>query len=166
MVDVHGSAFLAFPLHSGSAREADLDNAAQHPDGTGRRPGILIVEDEADLASTCARFLRRHGYRPRVVYTGSEALEALAVDPPDLVVADLRLPGGVSGLDVVRHARHLERRIPVILCTAHASDQTRQEALEAGAAAYLPKPFSLAELRAAIDRALGQVKLASGDTFA
>jgi two-component system NtrC family response regulator len=147
-------------------READLKNAAHLPDGTGRSPGILIVEDEADLASTCARFLRRHGYHPRVVYTGSEALEALAVDPPDLVVADLRLPGGISGLDVVRHARQLERRIPVILCTAHASDQSREDALEAGAAAYLPKPFSLADLRKAIDRALSQSRLASEEPFA
>jgi DNA-binding response OmpR family regulator len=129
-------------------------------------PGILIVEDEADLAATCARFLRQHGYRPRVAYTGSEALAAMVAEPPDLVIADLRLPGGVDGLDVVRHARQLERRIPVILCTAHASDRTRQEALEAGAAAYLPKPFSLVDLRAAIDRTLGRSPLPDGGGLA
>jgi CheY-like chemotaxis protein len=131
-------------------------------DRAGRGPGILIVEDEADLAATCARFLKRHGYRPRVASTGAEALAALTADPPDLIIADLRLPGGINGLDVVRHARQLERWIPVILWTAHASDQVRHEALEAGAAGYLPKPFSLADLHTAVGRALGQSRLPTG----
>jgi DNA-binding response OmpR family regulator len=119
-------------------------------------PGILIVEDETDLAETCVRFLRGLGYRTRAAHTVSEALAAIIADPPDLVIADLRLGGALDGLDVVRHLRQREPRIPVIVCTALGSDGTRQEALDAGAIAYLTKPFALTDLRATVDRALGR----------
>lgn len=129
--------------------------AQRAADGEHRNRDILIVEDETDLAETCVRFLRRIGYCPRAVHTGSEALAAITMDAPDLVIADLRLPGAIDGLDVVRHARLHAWRIPVIVWTAQGSDRVRQECLEAGAVEYLPKPFSLAELRAAVERALG-----------
>jgi CheY-like chemotaxis protein len=119
-------------------------------------PSILIVEDEVDLAATCVRFLRRFGYRLCVAHTGPEALTAITADRPDLVVTDLRLPGGLDGLAVVRHVRQQVPPIAVIVCTAQASDRIKREALEAGAMEYLAKPFTLVELHAAVDRALGQ----------
>lgn len=114
---------------------------------------VLIVDDEPDLAMTCARLLRRRGYIPRVALTGLEAMELIQREPPDLILTDLRLPA-VDGLAILRHARGAARKIPVILITAYTSDASRREALEAGAAAYLSKPFSAAELDAAIERAL------------
>jgi DNA-binding response OmpR family regulator len=141
--------------------------AAETPrsaDGEYRRPGILIVEDETDLAETCVRFLRRLGYHTRVAQTGSEALAAITADPPDLVIADVRLRGEMDGFDVVRYARRREPRISAIVWTAQSSEQTRQTALDAGAVGYLPKPFTLAELRAAVDRALPQGRGTDGKT--
>jgi len=125
-------------------------------------PSILIVEDEVDLVVTCVRFLQRFGYRLRVAHTGSEALAAITADRPDLVVTDLRLPGGLDGFAVVRHVRQQDPPIEVIVCTAQASDRIRQEALAAGATEYLLKPFTLTELRTAVDRALGQSQPGDG----
>jgi CheY-like chemotaxis protein len=138
--------------------------ASHSADGVHRQPGILIVEDEADLAETCVRFLRGLGYRTWVAQTGSEALAAIAADPPDLVIADVRLPGGMDGFDVVRHARQRDPRISAIVWTAQGSDQARQMALDAGAVGYLPKPFTLVELRTAVDRALAQGPGTDGTT--
>ncbi len=122
------------------------------------RPGspavILIVEDEADLADTCARYLGRLGYVMRIAHTGTDALAAITTAPPRLVIADLRLPGAVDGFAVARHARAHRPPIPVVVCSAYASDPSRREAKEIGAAEYLAKPFSLTELRGAVAHAL------------
>lgn len=107
-------------------------------------PAILMVDDEADLAASCARLLRRRGYRVTSARSREEGLAALAGERPDLVVADLRLPDG-DGLEIVRAARALALPRPVIVITGFASHRSRQEALAAGAAAFLSKPFSLVE---------------------
>jgi DNA-binding response OmpR family regulator len=119
----------------------------------GRTFSILIVDDEADLAATCARLLHRRGYD--VVSAGSrqQGLASLATGQHDLIVADLRLPDG-AGLDVVRAARALPVPRPVIVITGFGSDRTRQEALTAGASAFLPKPFSLLEFADLVERLL------------
>ena len=118
---------------------------------TGRK--VLIVDDEPDLATTCARLLRRMGHVPLVSASGRHALELIEAEHPDLILTDLRLPA-VDGLAVLRHARQGARKIPVILITAYASEASRRQALEEGAAAYLPKPFTAAALGAAVERAL------------
>jgi CheY-like chemotaxis protein len=70
----------------------------------------------------------------------------------------------MDGFDVVRHVRQRKPRIPAIVWTAQGSDQTRQTALDAGAVGYLPKPFTLAELCSAVDRALPQTPGTDGKT--
>ena len=114
---------------------------------------ILIVDDEADLAATCARLLRRRGYDVVAAASREKGLAALESDPHDLVVADLRLPDG-DGLDILRTARALSSSRPVIVITGFASDRTRQEAFAAGAAAFLSKPFSLVEFADLVERLL------------
>jgi CheY-like chemotaxis protein len=114
---------------------------------------ILIAEDEPDMAVTCARFFRQMGHVPLVALSGTEAIELIEREHPDLVVTDLRLPG-VGGLEVVRYARRATPRIPAILVTAHASDGSRRDAHEAGVVACLAKPFSLVDLRVLVERVL------------
>jgi DNA-binding response OmpR family regulator len=103
---------------------------------------ILVVDDEPDLAATYERLLRRMGYRVITTGTRRGALAALQSERLVLVVADLRLPDG-DGLDVVRTARAAVPPPPVIVVTAVSSPADRRLALEAGAAAYLAKPFGL-----------------------
>jgi CheY-like chemotaxis protein len=114
---------------------------------------ILVVDNEADLVANCERVLRRAGHVSIRAYTGLEALSLIDREPPDLLVADLRLPGA-DGLVVARHARARVPPIPVILITAYDSWQARQAAREAGAEAYLAKPFSNAEFLEAVLRIL------------
>ena len=113
---------------------------------------ILVVDDEPDLVATCERLLRRIGHTLRA-HTGPDAVALIDRESPDLVVADLRLPG-VDGLAVARHARGHVPPIPVILITAYDSPQARSAARESGADAYLAKPFSNAEFLDAVLRSL------------
>jgi DNA-binding response OmpR family regulator len=114
---------------------------------------ILVVDDEADLAATYERLLRRRGYRAIAVGTRREGLLAVQAAPFALVVADLRLPDG-DGLDVVRAARQAPTPAPVIVVTAFLSQANHRAALAAGASACLAKPFDTATFLALVERTL------------
>jgi len=114
---------------------------------------ILVVDDEPDLVATCERLLQRVGHTPLRAHTGLEAMALIDRERPDLVVADLRLPGA-DGLTVTRHARRQIPPIPVILITGYDSPQARRAASESGVDAYLAKPFSNADFIDAIRRVL------------
>ena len=115
---------------------------------------ILVVDDEADFLATYDRLLRRQGYRTITAGTLRAALEALDGERPDLIIADLRLTDG-DGLDVVRAARARLRPPPVIVVTGFASAESRRQALDAGATAYLAKPFSASALTSLVRETLG-----------
>jgi DNA-binding response OmpR family regulator len=114
---------------------------------------ILIVEDEADLAATCARLLRRQGHAVVAVGSRAAALAALGDAPPAVLVSDVGLPDG-DGLDVVRAAAAMEPRVPAVVMTGRASEAGRVAARVAGAVAYLPKPFTSESFARSVDGAL------------
>ncbi|MBI4636168.1 MAG: response regulator [Candidatus Rokubacteria bacterium] len=116
---------------------------------------ILVVDDEADLVGTYERLLRRQGYRVISAGTRREALERVRSERLVLVVADLRLPDG-DGLDIVRAARAVGSPPPVIVVTGFYSEASRRQALEAGAAAYLVKPFAISTFTALVEKVLGR----------
>lgn len=103
---------------------------------------VLVVDDEADLAKTYERLLKRMGYRVIPTGTRRDALDVLHSERLVLVVADLRLPDG-DGLDIVSTARAAVPPPAVIVVTAAPSPADRRRALAAGAAAYLGKPFAI-----------------------
>src|SRR4249919_2140355 len=109
----------------------------------GHRVGrtILVVDAEPDLVANCERVLQRIGYASLRAHTGPDAMALIDREEPDLVVADLRLPGA-DGLAVTRHARRHVPPIPVILITAYDSSQARRAANESGVGVYLAKPLS------------------------
>ena len=116
---------------------------------------VLVVDDEADFLATYERLLRRHGYRTIPAGSRQAALAALESEPLALIIADVRLPDG-DGLDVVRAARARLRPPPVIVVTGFASEQSRRQALAAGATAYLAKPFSTSALTSLVREALAE----------
>ena len=116
-------------------------------------PAVLVVDDEVDFLATYDRLLRRHGYRTIAAGSRQAALAALEGEPLALIIADLRLPDG-DGLDVVRAARACLHPPPVIVVTGFASEQSRRQALAAGATAYLAKPFSTSALTSLVREAL------------
>jgi CheY-like chemotaxis protein len=113
----------------------------------------LVVDDEPDLVANCERLLQRAGHVPLHAHTGPDAMALIDREGPDLVVADLRIPG-VDGLAVARHARGHVPAIPVILITAYDSLQARTAARESGVGIFLAKPFSNAAFLDAVQRAL------------
>lgn len=108
---------------------------------------ILVVEDERDIAALIAYHLTREGFRVRTAESGSEALESIAAERPDLVLLDLMLPV-LSGFDVLAEMRRQTglRDVPIIVLTARREEADRIKGLELGADDYLTKPFSPREL--------------------
>ena len=115
---------------------------------------ILLVEDEPGIQLAIRGLLRREGHETTVASTGTEAMELFADGDFDLVLTDLSLPDGVSGLDLVRHVGEHRPGVPVILITAYGSERVAKDAVEAGAFDYVPKPFNNDELRAVVQRAI------------
>jgi len=110
-------------------------------------PRILVVEDEPDIAALIAYQLTREGFRVETAGTGSEALDAVQREIPDLVVLDRMLPGS-SGDEVLGRLKNepATADIPVLVLTAKREQEDRIEGLELGADDYLTKPFSPREL--------------------
>jgi DNA-binding response OmpR family regulator len=111
---------------------------------------ILVVEDEADMAATYERLLRRAGHRVVTADSRAAGLQLLTSVRLKLVISDLRLPDG-DGLDIVRAACALDPPPPVIIITAFASQAARETTLKAGARAFLAKPFGIAEFSSLIE---------------
>ena len=116
-------------------------------------PVVLVVEDEKDLVATYERLLRRQGCSMTAAETVQDGLAALEAQRFALIIADLRLRDG-NGIDVIRAARQRPDAPPVIVVTGFASPKTRQDALDAGATAYLAKPFSALVLASLIRDAI------------
>lgn len=115
---------------------------------------ILLVEDDAMLGDGVRRGLRPLGYAVDWVQDGLAAESALAMEPYDLVLLDLALPGK-GGLELLRELRRRRNRVPVLIVTARDAVADRVAGLDAGADDYLVKPFDLDELAARV-RALGR----------
>lgn len=115
---------------------------------------ILLVEDEPLVAHMVRRILERAGHQVDWASSGQAALEKLS-EPYDLVVCDLVMPG-VSGLEVIQRMRALGLSTPILALSASVSEKSRGEALEAGAQAFLGKPFETQTLLAQVDRLLAR----------
>lgn len=114
---------------------------------------ILIVEDEAKIASLLRDYLEKvGGYQTRWVARGDEALQAFEDISPDLVLLDLMLPG-MDGLEVCKAIRS-KSQVPVIMVTALVEEIDRLLGLELGADDYICKPFSPREVVARVKTVL------------
>lgn len=122
---------------------------------------ILIVEDEARIASFVAKGLKADGHACTVVGDGLSGLDHAMSGDFDLMVLDIGLPG-LDGFDVLDQLRSQGSRIPVIVLTARDSVTDTVSALEGGADDYMPKPFRFAELQARIRLRLRQQQASAG----
>ena len=125
-----------------------------------------LVEDDADLRTYVTRLLTDNEWTTRIFSDAESAIEALTagtVDPPDLVVTDVMLPGR-SGLDLVRELRshELVARVPVIVLTARSGTDAIAEGFEAGADDYVTKPFSAQELLSRVQANYGLQRIREG----
>jgi two-component system response regulator PilR (NtrC family) len=115
---------------------------------------VLLVEDEPGIQLAIRGLLRREGHETAVASSGREAIRLIADQVFDLVLTDLSLPDGVSGLDLVRLVGEKRPGTPVVLITAYGSERIAEDAVAAGAFDYVPKPFNNDEIRAVVQRAI------------
>lgn len=116
---------------------------------------ILVVDDEEGLRGVIADALAAVGHAVAEAPDVDQALVRLEDEPFDVLISDLRMPGTLNGMDLVRHARAQWPDMQVILLTAHGSIEMAVEATKLGAFDFLEKPIgSPAELRALVQRAL------------
>ncbi len=113
---------------------------------------ILVAEDEPNIASFVAMYLKRAGFDVRTASTGSETLAKAASEAPALIVLDLMLPD-VDGIDVCRRLRQ-RSNVPILMLTARDDDVDKIIGLEVGADDYLTKPFNPRELVARVKSVL------------
>jgi DNA-binding response OmpR family regulator len=109
---------------------------------------ILVVEDEASIASFVALYLKNAGYEVRTVSSGREALAAADRDEPALIVLDLMLPD-IDGIEICRRIRQ-KSDTPILMLTARDEDVDKIIGLEVGADDYMTKPFNPRELVARV----------------
>jgi DNA-binding response OmpR family regulator len=125
---------------------------------------ILVVEDDADIASLIVHYLAPAGHESEVVGNGSDAIAAARRRLPDLVILDRMLPG-LDGLEICRALRADSElgSVPILMLTARAEEVDRIAGFETGADDYVTKPFSPKELVARIGALLRRVRRGPAD---
>ncbi|MCB9682297.1 MAG: sigma-54-dependent Fis family transcriptional regulator [Alphaproteobacteria bacterium] len=119
---------------------------------------LLVVDDEELIRWSLVEHLRGLGHEVREAENGAVALDAIAADPPELVLLDLKMPG-LGGLDVLQRLREREIDLPVVVLTADSTVDSAVDATRLGARTYLTKPFDLEEVGRVVTRILGESRL-------
>lgn len=102
---------------------------------------LLIVDDNEGVRHLVSRWLDKAGFSVREAKDGAEALDKVKEDPPDIVLADIRMPK-IDGIELARIIKTERPDIKVILMTAYSSPQTIAQARREGVDDYLEKPFT------------------------
>jgi DNA-binding response OmpR family regulator len=106
---------------------------------------VLLVEDDASIATYYKELLERHGYRVSIAKNGGQAMSTFAMRRPDFVILDLILPGE-SGFEICERMKQNDETVPVMVLSAIDMDDSRSLARRVGADGYLAKPCEPAEL--------------------
>jgi DNA-binding response OmpR family regulator len=125
---------------------------------------VLVVDDEVDFLETIVKRLEKRNVQAQGVTSGEAAVAAAARTSFDVVLLDIKMPGGMDGLAVLRSIRRLQPTTEVILLTGHASVETSIEGMKLGAFDYLLKPVRFEEVFLKI-RAAGARKAELNGTF-
>ncbi|RYZ08224.1 MAG: response regulator [Myxococcales bacterium] len=133
-------------------------NAVAIPGGL-RDPRVLIVEDERVVATHVERSLQDAGYVVTgIASTAADAAALVHAALPDVALVDIRLRGKCEGFEVAERLR-AEHDVPVVYMTAHTDDETLQRAARTGAYGYVVKPFTIGEVKSALQVALHKHRL-------
>ena len=124
-----------------------------------RRPRgrVLVVEDEAYVRASLDELLQARGFDVSLAAGVEDALSSLGRSPVDVVLTDLKMPGG-GGLELVRRVRAAAQEMPVVVLTGHGTVPSAVECIKSGASDYLLKPIDKGRL----DKALQRVKQRMG----
>jgi DNA-binding NtrC family response regulator len=126
------------------------------------RARVLVVDDERDMAESCAFFLARAGHESVLAASGEEALARLREGRFDLVVTDLRMPR-MSGLTLLERIRRSDPDVEVLLITGYPEIETAVAAIKAGAFDYVTKPFAAEAFLERVEKALAHHRMREGN---
>lgn len=126
---------------------------------TRRGRTVLVVDDEAGMRVMARAILEAVEYKADVAESGEEAIEKYrnameAGQPIDLVVMDLALPGGISGVEALGALREIDPKVKVVASSGYLEANAREAALRTGFAGVLPKPYTADRLASVVRRAL------------
>ena len=107
---------------------------------------ILVVDDEVDFLETIVKRLNKRKLDATGVTSGEEAIQALKEQLYDVVLLDIKMPGGMDGIETLREIKRLQPLVEVLLLTGHASVETSIEGMKLGAFDYLLKPMKFEDL--------------------
>jgi len=119
----------------------------------GKKAKILIVDDEQSVGNFLSILLEKEGYEVDAVSSGREAIQKITDSPPDIVLADLKMPG-MNGLELLSKIKEFDSSINVVIMTAYASLESAVEAMRRGAFDYVMKPFKVDEIKLVVSRAI------------
>lgn len=114
------------------------------------KPTLMLVDDDPTFCSVLGRAMSNRGFEVSVAHSVEEALPLARANPPEYVVADLKMEGA-SGLELVRVLHELDPNTRIVMLTGYASIATAVEAIKLGATQYLTKPANADEILAAFD---------------
>ncbi len=119
---------------------------------------ILYVEDNEDNIYMLSRRLKRKGFEVLIAENGKLGVELCLKEIPDLILMDLSLPimDGWQAIEIIKNDPAI-KHIPIIALSAHAMDQHKQQALEAGADDFDSKPVDLPRLMSKINHFIGEI---------
>jgi FixJ family two-component response regulator len=120
---------------------------------TSGSPLIAVVEDDGSFRRAIRRLLKISGWRVEVFASAEDFLHSAHLRGTACLILDVRLPG-MSGLELQQRLAELNYHIPIIFITAHADDDARSAAIQAGAVDFLHKPFREEALLRAVGSAL------------
>ncbi len=103
---------------------------------------ILVVDDEKGITEMVAKFLESMGHEAITAQSGSEAIEKVTQEEPQIVLLDIRMPG-MDGIETLKKIKALDPKIGVVMITAVSDEVTAKECMDLGAFDYITKPISL-----------------------
>jgi putative two-component system response regulator len=155
-----------------AARSSKLSNVAVFVSDAGQRPlpaeptngapRVLVIDDEQAIRRLICTVLASAGYEPVEAPSSRAALSHVARDNLSLVVSDIRMPE-LSGLELLDAVHAVRPSLPVVLISGFGTYDELRAALERGAHGFVPKPFSQAELLAAVEEAIGRATRSEED---
>ena len=137
----------------------DLGNPRRAPIGILVEPvPVLIVDDEGDFRTLLVEALESLGYGAEGAESAETAIERVKEKHFPVIFTDLNMPGGLSGLELLKAIQGLDTKAFTILMTGYATTESAIQALKRGAYDFIQKPFKLAELEASLERALAHYR--------
>ncbi len=107
---------------------------------------VLVVDDEEDFLETLVNRLNKRKINAIGVKSGEAALEVIKEKPIDVVILDIKMPGGLDGIETLREIKRIQPICEVLLLTGHGSMETSIEGMKLGAFDYLLKPVKMEDL--------------------